>query len=598
MNPIAEDILMHYGVKRRSGRYPWGSGDEPFQRTGDFLSRVEELKKSGMSEKEIADSMGLSTTQLRVQSSLAKAERRSLKYETANGLREKGYSLNEITEIMGYKNNSSVRSLLNENTKERMNSAMKTAEIIKQQVDEKGFIDVGVGTERELGITKEKMQQALYILKLEGYETYGGGLAQPTNKGQQTNMRVLCPPGTEHKEIFQAMKENRIETIKEYTSHDGGDTFDKLEKPSSMDSKRIKIRYSEEGGIEKDGLIEIRRGADDLSLGESRYAQVRILVDGKKYLKGMAIYSDGKDMPDGVDIIFNTNKTKDTPKEKVLKDAKTDIEGNIDTDNPFGALIKAGGQSYYIDKDGKKKLSPINKTREEGDWETWSDNLPSQFLSKQNLDLIKKQLNLTAADRQAEYDEIMSLTNPTVKKVLLKSFSDDCDAAAVHLKANALPRQKYQVLMPIPSMKDNEVYAPRYNDGEQIALIRYPHGGTFEIPILTVNNKQADARRIFGTTPSDVVGINKKVADRLSGADFDGDTVMTIPISNKIKIQSRPPLKELEGFDPKLEYGSTSSKKVTKINKKTAYCCTKRCTQILCNASGSWSVVSYFYNYG
>lgn len=44
MNPIAEEMLMHYGMPRRSGRYPWGSGDNPYQHSGDFLSRVEELK--------------------------------------------------------------------------------------------------------------------------------------------------------------------------------------------------------------------------------------------------------------------------------------------------------------------------------------------------------------------------------------------------------------------------------------------------------------------------------------------------------------------------------------------------------------------------
>ena len=27
-NPVAKDILMHYGMPRRSGRYPWGSGDD------------------------------------------------------------------------------------------------------------------------------------------------------------------------------------------------------------------------------------------------------------------------------------------------------------------------------------------------------------------------------------------------------------------------------------------------------------------------------------------------------------------------------------------------------------------------------------------
>ena len=51
------DQLMHYGIKRRSGRYPWGSGDNPYQRSGDWISRVDELKKSGMNEKEICDAM-------------------------------------------------------------------------------------------------------------------------------------------------------------------------------------------------------------------------------------------------------------------------------------------------------------------------------------------------------------------------------------------------------------------------------------------------------------------------------------------------------------------------------------------------------------
>lgn len=543
MNPIAEEILMHYGMPRRSGRYPWGSGKNPYQHSGDFLSRVNELKKSGMSEKEVAESMGLTTSQLRTQVGLAKAERRAIDVATAKGLREKGYSLNEIAKKMGYKNDSSVRSLLNENSEARMNQAKKTAEFLKKQVDEKGMIDVGVGVERELGISREKMKQALYILEMEGYKVYGGGVPQATNPGKQTNIQVLCPPGTEHKEIYNF---DKIHSIRDYVSHDGGETFDTFVYPKSMDSSRLKIRYAEEGGKEKDGLVEIRRGVEDLSLGESHYAQVRILVDGKKYIKGMAVYSD--DMPDGVDVIFNTNKSKDVPKMDVLKNISND------PDNPFGSLIKAGGQSYYIDKDGKRQLSLINKRAEEGDWGEWKDSLPSQFLSKQNITLINKQLNLAAADKQAEFDELRSLTNPTVKKALLKSFADDCDAAAVHLQAAALPRQKYHVILPITSMKDNEVYAPNYKNGEQVALIRYPHGGTFEIPILTVNNKQAEARRILGNTPIDAIGINSKVAERLSGADFDGDTVMVIPTGGKVKITSTPPLKGLEGFDPKMEY--------------------------------------------
>lgn len=561
MNPIAEEMLMHYGMPRRSGRYPWGSGDNPYQRSGDFLSRVEELKKQGLSETDIAKSMGLTTTQYRTQKSLAKDERRALDVARARSLREDGKSLNEIAAIMGFSNDSSVRSLLNENSEARMNQAKKTADFLKEQIEKKGMIDVGTGVERELGISKEKLNQALYILESEGYPVYGGGVPQVTNPGKQTNIKVICPPGTEHKEIYNF---ENVHSLSDYVSHDGGETYDpKYVYPKSMDSSRIQIRYADDGGIQKDGVVEIRRGVDDLSLGESHYAQVRILVDGTHYIKGMAIYSD--DLPDGVDVVFNTNKKAGTPMLGSKNDTVLKPIGK-DPDNPFGSLIKdgivdpddpsskKGGQSYYYDKDGKKQLSLINKRAEEGDWGEWSDHLPSQFLSKQSMTLIKKQLGLAAADKQAEFDEICSLTNPTVKKALLKSFADDCDSAAVHLQAAALPRQKYQVILPITSMKDNEVYAPNYRNGEQVALIRFPHGGTFEIPVLTVNNKQADAKRILGNA-MDAVGINSKVAERLSGADFDGDTVMVIPTGGKVKITSTRTLEGLEGFDPKLEYG-------------------------------------------
>lgn len=550
------DELLHYGMPRRSGRYPWGSGKDPYQHSGDFLSRVDELTKKGMSEKDIAESMGLTTSQLRIQKSLAKDERRQLEVDTAKGLREKGYSLNEIAKQMGYKNDSSVRSLLNEQSESRMKQSKQTAEFLKKQVAEKGMIDVGVGVERELGISKEKLKTALYILEMEGYEVYGGGVPQVNNPGKQTNLKVLCPPGTEHKEIFNY---ENVHSIQEYTSHDDGKTFETFKYPASLDSKRLAIRYAEDGGIEKDGLVEIRRGVEDLNLGGSHYAQVRIMVDGTHYIKGMAVYSD--DLPDGVDIMFNTNKTKDKAKMDVLKPIKED------PDNPFGALIKSNGQSYYTDKNGNKKLSPINKTREEGDWNEWADKLPSQFLSKQNLSLVKRQLGLASADKQAEFDEIMSLTNPTVKKALLKSFSDDCDSAAVHLYAAALPRQKYQVILPVPSMKDNEIYAPNYNDGEKVSLVRYPHGGLFEIPILTVNNKHKDAKKLIGPNPKDAVCINSKVAERLSGADFDGDTAMVIPTGGSVRISSKPPLKALEGFDPKMEYPERPGMKYMKSGK-------------------------------
>lgn len=558
MNPVAEDILMHYGVKRRSGRYPWGSGEEPYQHSGDFMSRVDELKSQGFGEKKIAETMGLSTTELRMQLRVAKHERRALEADRARSLREDGKSLQEIADIMGYANDSSIRSLLNENTAASKNRAKATAEILKKELDEKGVLDVGAGVERELGVSQNTLKEALFILETEGYKHFGVGMQQVTNQRQQTNMELIAKSDKDVRELQRDIYEqpDLIKSVGEYHSIDSGKTFTKLQYPASIDSDRVAIRYGDEGGRNKDGVIEIRRGVEDLDLGNSHYAQVRILVDGTHYLKGMAMYSD--DIPDGVDIMFNTNKLSGTPKNKVLKTI-TD-----DPDNPFGAAIKANGQSTYTGKDGKEHLSAINKLKEEGDWDTMSKNLSSQFLSKQPMQLIKQQLNLTYKDYESQFQEIMTLTNPTIKRQMLMDFADTCDGAAVHLKSAALPRQSTKVILPITSLKDNEVYAPTYKDGEEIALVRYPHGGTFEIPVLKVNNKNASAKSSLGNV-QDAIGINPKVAERLSGADFDGDFVVAIPTNNgRVKIKSTPALKELENFDPKVEY-STEGKTGVKL---------------------------------
>ena len=559
MNPIQDDdILMHYGVKRRSGRYPWGSGDNPFQHGGDFLSRVEELQSQGKSEKEIAEELKMSTTDLRMQVRVAKHERRMVLADRAKSLREEGKTLDEIAKIMGYNNDSSVRALLNENTASNKNKARQTAERLKQELAEKGALDVGTGAERELGVSSGVLQEALFILETEGYNRFGVGVPQVNNPKNRTITPVISVPDIDQRQVYQDLA--LVKSVGEYHSTDGGESWDKREYPASISSDRVKIRYAEEGGLGKDGVIELRRGVADLDLGPSHYAQVRIMVDGTHYLKGMAMYSD--DIPDGVDIIFNTNKRSGTPKLDVLKKIQDD------PDNPFGAFIKAGGQSHYIAEDGTEKLSAINKLKEEGDWDKMSKNLSSQFLSKQPIKLIQTQLDLTYADAADEFAEICSLTNPTVKKKLLMDFADECDSAVVHLKAAALPRQSTQVILPLTAMKETEIYAPNYRDGEKVALVRYPHGGTFEIPILTVNNKNKSAISILGPRTRDAVGINAKVAERLSGADFDGDQVVVIPTGGRVNIKSTPALAGLKDFDAKVEYSTEGKTGIRLLSKE------------------------------
>lgn len=574
------DEMMHYGTKFHSGRYPWGSGKEPYQHGIDFLGRYESLRKQGMSDVDIAKELGMlndkgepSTGILRLEKKYCLDRRRIYQMQTARSLSEDRLGASEIGRIMGLPE-STVRGLLDPGAVGRAELAARTAMFLKDRCDELGMIDVGKKTEgilntmdlseydicKELNISRTRLDEALYMLQKEGYEVYSNRFDQINNPGKMTTQKVLCPPGTKHSEIYDLEK---IHTITDFTSHDGGNTFDKLEYPKSMDSKRLKVLLKDEVGpdgelgIDKDGIIQIRRGVKDLSLGDDKYAQVRILVDDTKYLKGMAVYSDN--MPDGIDVIFNSNKTSI---DKALKNIKED-----DPMNPFGSLIKPNGQSYYIDDDGNKQLSLINKRASEGDWSDWTDALPSQFLSKQSKQLIEQQLNIAKADKQDEYNAILELNNPTIKKHFLQKFADSCDSASVHLKAAALPGQKYHVIIPINTLKDTEVYAPGYPAGSKLALIRYPHAGTFEIPILTVTHKNPTAKSIIGTDSSDAIGINKSIADRLSGADFDGDTVMCIPTHDphgKVRIINSDRLKGLIDFDPQMAYPKREGMKFMK----------------------------------
>lgn len=563
MNPIEKDlrsyfgitsesnILEHYGTKRHSGRYPWGSGDNPYQHSGDFLSRVEELKKKGLSEKEILETINnslpdeytMGLTEFRTSRQKAVHDRKALEYDQIRALKDDGLGWKEIGDKLGM-SESSVRSKYNNAIGEKASQAEKIAATLKAEVDKKGMIDISEGANQVLGVSESKLDEAAYILEAEyGYQRYGVGIRQPTNVHRQTNITVLAKPEFDQKYAYK--HQDQIDSLGDYHSDDGGETFTKLQRPSSLDSSRVAIRYGDEGGLDKDGVMEIRRGVPDLDLGKSHYAQVRILVDGDHYLKGMAVYSD--DLPDGVDVMFNTNKPSGTPKMKVLKEAKAA------PDNPFGAAIKANGQSMYIGDDGKEHLSPINKLKEEGDWDTMSRNVSSQFLSKQPKKLIENQLNLTVADYKAQYDEIMRYDNPTVKKKLLNDFADTVEGTSMTLKASAFPGQSTKVILPINKIKETEAYCPTYENGTRLALIRYPHAGTFEIPIVTVNNKNVSGKRNLGAI-QDAIGINAKVAERLSGADFDGDTVMAIPVTDKVNIKSTRALKALEGFDPKTAY--------------------------------------------
>ena len=548
---LPDDILVHYGTPRHSGRYPWGSGKDPYQSAKGFFAERQRLRDQGLSDTDIARAWGMSTTEFRAIGMHLGEEKRAGDISRAVRMKQAGLPNTVIAEKMGI-NESSVRNLLSKDAREIKSNVNRTADILAEQAKKHKYIEYGAGVELNMGCSDATLRTAVEVLKQRGYVTNEVYIKQ-AGSDKFTTLKVLSPPGTKRSDLMA--NRDKIRTPGIAADLDGAFTTG-IKKPSSISSKRIKVRYDEDGGTDMDGVIQIRRGVKDLSLGNSTYAQVRIAVDGTHYLKGMAMYSD--DLPKGVDVVFNTNKKKGTPKlgpkdNTVLKPMKTD------PDNPFGATIRK--QLYFKGKDGKQKLSAINIVNDEGTWDKWSQSLASQFLSKQSPVLAKKQLAKVRESKQKQYDDIMKLTNPSLRKKLLISLADDCDSASVHLKAKALPGQSSQVILPLPHMKKNEIYAPNYRDGEVVSLVRYPHGGTFEIPQLVVNNRNKKARRTLGQV-TDAVGIHPSVAERLSGADFDGDSVVVIPHRGKTKIKATKPLKGLEGFDPKRAYPKYDGMKV------------------------------------
>lgn len=602
---VSEDrysnYLAHIGVDHikgdpGSGRYEWGSGKNRWQRAefspddhdqlisaGIPEKTVNEvfndpkkerkyqdpnfdydeyrrMLKEGKSQKEIADHFNMTIEHLRDNRSIAKTYEVQDKIRQVADLYNSGVtSSSDISKKTGIPE-ATVRSYLNlsESAQNTKNAIISTADILSSEVDKKGIIDIGSGTEQILNVTNVRYSSAIKACENAGYNVYNLYQDQLGNNRQQTTVRVLCAPGMTKTDAIKAMQNAEIGLpIIDIHSEDNGLTFYGIEHPKSIDSSRVMANYDST----KDGLVEVRRGVEDVSLGKNNYAQVRIAVDGTHYIKGMAVYAD--DLPEGIDIRVNTNKSEGTPLISdsgscCLKPMKRTKDGEIDYDNPFGAQIKMKdgvtvGQRHYTDKNGETQLSVINIIQEEGDWSTWRKSLSSQMLSKQSLDLINQQLDIAKEARVKEFEEINAITNPTVRKHLLISFADGCDKAAADLDAAAMPRQASHAILPIKSLKDNEIYAPNYRDGEKVILIRYPHGGTFEIPELIVNNRNTEARKMIGDTAPDAVGITQATAKKLSGADFDGDTVLVIPNNkNQISVNNSARYKELQDFDPNI----------------------------------------------
>lgn len=564
-----ENVLEHYGTPRHSGRYPWGSGDNPYQRNENFLARVQKLKnekdadgKPVFTEVQIAKSMGMNTTEIRTRIGIAEAENKAYLYSESKRLRDKGMSRSAVARRMGVPE-STIRSWEKESTQRTMRRYEENAKFLEDRVKEVKYVQVGAGNEHYINnCSPDALKKSLKVLKDRGYEIHNIKIQQ-LGTGNMTTIPVLTMPGTTIKDVYDHKDQIRMPV--DIYMQDG--VMKKARDYVSVDPKRVQVVYNEQGGVDKDGLIEVRRGVPDLDLGKNHYVQGRILVDGDHYLKGMITYGDN--MPPGIDIRFNTNKHEGTPlfkrgegvRESVLKPIKAN------QDNIFGANIKPDDKLIrahrtYIDENGEEKQSAINIVKEEGDVDKWAKNLASQFASKQPSALAKNQLKILYDNSKAEMEELAAYTNPVVVSKMLEDFAGRCESDAVRLEAAALPRQKTKFIMPLTNVTEHEAYLPGFNDGEQVALVRYPHASITEIPIVTVNNNNKEAKKILGDA-IDAIGISPKTAERLSGADFDGDTVLVLP-TDKVKIINKAQYPGLIGFSTQDAFpGYDGMKKMT-----------------------------------
>lgn len=528
----------HQGMIPHSGRFKYGSGENAYQRAKDWQSVVAKHRRNGLSDTDIAYKLGMTTSQFRARNTAASQEVRRQRLSMIQSLADKGMSSSEISKELDIPE-ATVRQNLNGKVQYNIKRMDKLRNDLTSLVDKYEYIDVGKGSAEQLGVNESTLKRAIDQMTETGeFYKHSMYVKNVTNDKHWVEVKVLTRnPDKKDTSLHRDMVKPPL-----IYEDESGVTRLGLKPIQHIGWDRIKIKYDEDGGTDKDGVMELRPGVKDLDLGNSKYAQVRIGVNGTHYLKGMAVYGDPKDFPKGVDVIFNTNKKRGTAQEDVLKKLKRDADGNIDKDNPFGATIKPNGQR-----------GAINKVNEEGDWDTWSRTLSSQFLSKQPPTLVKERINDTFNRLQREYDELNALTNPVVKKQLLSDFVDGLDTKRRSLKLVGISGMQGHVLLPVSGMKANEIYAPNFKDGTKVVLVRYPHGGRFELPELTVNNKLAKGPAKFMANAKDAVGIDSSVATKLSGADFDGDTAMVIP-NNSGKIKTARSLKELKNFDSKEYY--------------------------------------------
>ena len=203
---------------RGSGRYPFGSGERAHQHSWDTLTRINKLKAQGMSDKEIAKAMGWTmevydkktkqmttegnTSRYKAEKEIAVHEVAMDKYDEVTWYRThndpktgKPYTTSEIARLMGFKNESSLRSFEESSKFSSESPIFKAAEQVKANIERTGYLDVGKGTNLYLGITDDRMKTVLAVLEKEGYQVVNDVQVKQLNGGDNyTTRKILVAP--------------------------------------------------------------------------------------------------------------------------------------------------------------------------------------------------------------------------------------------------------------------------------------------------------------------------------------------------------------------------------------------------------------------
>ena len=197
--------ISHIGMPRRSGRYPWGSG-------GEYTKAVNKMASQGFTEKEIAKALGISTTVLRNQKALAKAEEKEAMRLNVIRQKERGMSIAAIAREFKIPA-STVSDLLKPGANLKFQIINSISNVLRKIIGEKRFVDVGDGAEVFMEVSRPKLDNAITNLRNEGYKLYYLKQENLQAPGKVMTVKVLGAPDSTMGELWPLEQMSRFQIM-------------------------------------------------------------------------------------------------------------------------------------------------------------------------------------------------------------------------------------------------------------------------------------------------------------------------------------------------------------------------------------------------